>query len=126
MKRYDLSVMIRGTSDVEEFPELDTGDRDIVIEKTRHSAFIRTELELLLHRQGVDALVLSGAFVDGCVGLTSIDAYERDFRVTLAREATVSVDKKRGDAMLSFLENEFEIAQLDNRGILELIGNGTA
>ena len=69
---------------------------------------------------------MTGAFVDGCVSLTAIDAHARDSGVLIAKDATLSLSEYRGPAMLSLLEHEFEIAQLDNEALLEQIGNGTA
>ena len=123
MKRDNLSVMIEGTPDVEEFPELLTHETDIVVEKTRHSAFIRTGLEQRLRDHQVDTLVVGGAFADACVGLTAIEAYERDFGVAIASEATLSLSEYHGPAMLSLLEHEFEVSQLDNSAVLRLIAN---
>ena len=87
----------------------------------RHSAFIRTDLEALLRGLGIDSLVAAGAFVDGCVGLTADDAYERDLRVLLAGEAVESVDESRGAAMLGFLAHEFETTRLSTEAITELL-----
>jgi nicotinamidase-related amidase len=109
MREANTDVLIEGTRDVEDVDGLRLPSAAASVFKTRHSAFIRTELEAMLRRVGVDSLLLAGAFVDGCVGLTAIDSHERDFRVRIARDAVVSVDDGQGEAMLRFLNAEFAI-----------------
>ena len=121
MKKGDFAVMIEGTRDVEELPELKTFDTDTVVIKTRHSSFIRTGFEQVLRELGVDTLVLTGAFIDGCVGLTAIDAHERDFSVVLARDAILGLRNSLADAMLELLRDEFEIKSLSDAKVEELV-----
>jgi nicotinamidase-related amidase len=121
MKRHDRSAMVEGTTDAEEHPEVHTFDTDVVITKTRHSAFIRTELECILRKMHVDSVVLVGFSTNACVGLTAIEAYERDFDVILAQDAILGCDQCRGESMLRVLHNEFAFDPLPSRKIMEEI-----
>jgi nicotinamidase-related amidase len=118
MKRNKKTSLVEGTADAEEFPEVHTFDTDVVLIKTRHSAFIRTDLERVLREVQVDTVVLAGFSTNACVGLTAIDAYERDFDVILARDAILGCDRARADLMLRMLHNEFAFEPLPSRAIM--------
>lgn len=120
MKKGNFAVMIEDTPDVEELPEVKHFDTSLTVIKTRHSAFIRTDFEQVLRQQGVDTLVLTGAFIDGCVGLTAIDAHERDFSVVLARDAILGLRSPLADAVLELLREEFAIESLSNAEVEEM------
>lgn len=74
-------------------PEVEIPDRikpepgDIVIDKRRWSAFFGTDLEIVLHRMGIEELVVCGVVTDGCVMTTVYDAFFRDYRVSLVKDA---------------------------------------
>jgi len=121
MRRHDRSAMVEGTRDAEEHPNVHTFDTDVMITKTRHSAFIRTELESVLRKMHIDTLVLAGFSTNACVGLTAIEAYERDFDVIIAQDAILGCDQARGDLMLQVLKNEFAFEPQSNRAIMEEI-----
>jgi nicotinamidase-related amidase len=109
MRRDDSAVLIEGTPDVEDVDGLRLPAAMDCVVKTRHSTFIRTDFEATLRGAGITSLLLCGAFIDGCVGLTAIDASERDFQVRIAGDAAISVDDNQGKAMLRFLDSEFGI-----------------
>ena len=119
MKRHNEAHLLEGTEEAEEHPEVHRFDADVVVEKTRHSAFIRTELESILRGMGVDALVLAGFAINGCVGLTAIEAYERDFHVLLARDAILGHTESSASLMLKYLHDEFGIEPIASSAIME-------
>ena len=112
-------TVTEGTWEAERHPDVHSYDTDVVLTKTRASAFIRTELEDLLRERAVDTVVLAGFAFNRCVGLTAIDAWERDFRVVLAGEAIVGSNVADGDLMLGYLKKAFEIEPLSNAEMME-------
>jgi nicotinamidase-related amidase len=118
MRQASAPVLINGTLDVEDIDGLRLPTPLASVLKTRHSAFVRTELESILKNAGVGSLLLAGAFIDGCVGLTAIDGYERDFLVRIAGDAVASVDDSQGTAMLRFLNAEFDIPTIPTHALL--------
>ncbi|MFI6984093.1 cysteine hydrolase family protein [Embleya sp. NPDC050154] len=66
---------------------LDRRPEDHEVVKPRFSAFHRTGLEQLLARLGVTTLVLAGVRTDFCVESTVRDAFFRDLRAVVARDA---------------------------------------
>jgi len=121
MREHRTGRMIEGTREAEGHPDVHTCDADVVLTKTRHSAFIRTELEHLLGEREVDTVVLAGFSTNACVGLTAIDAWERDFRIMLAGEAILGTNLDEGDLMQVYLRKRFEIEPLSNAEIMEAV-----
>ena len=80
---------------------------DIVISKSRYSAFYGTELEQVLRQRGVRTLIICGVTTEMCVESTLRDGFFRDFRVVLAADAVASVDRARHAATLQTVECGF-------------------
>jgi len=110
-------TLTEGTWEAEAHPDVHRDDADVVLTKTRGSAFLRTELEDLLRERGVGDVVLAGYSTNRCVGLTAIDAWERDFRVMLAGEAILGTNLAEGDWMLDYLRRAFDIEAFSNAEI---------
>jgi nicotinamidase-related amidase len=121
-KRHDRWTLMEGSQDVEAYPGVHRLEADLVVTKTRTSAFLRTELESVLRGLQVDAVVLAGYSTNLCVGLTAIDAYERDFDVLLAGEAILGTQASRGELMLVYLRDQFAIEPLPQEEIMERVG----
>jgi len=120
MKQHNTGRLIDGTREAEWHPDVHVCDPDVVLRKTRHSAFIRTDLEHLLLDQGADTVVLAGFSTNACVGLTAIEAWERDFKVILAGEAILGTNPEEGDLMLEYLRRRFEMEPASNAEIAEV------
>ena len=73
-----------------------------VIIKTRYSGFYRTELESWLADDGIEAVALCGYSSDVCVRMTSIDAYNRDYPVTLLSDC-VMPERATADEAIEYL-----------------------
>jgi maleamate amidohydrolase len=61
---------------------------ELVVYKTRASAFFGTPLSTHLQRLGVDTLVVGGESTSGCVRATVVDAYSHGLEVMVVEEAT--------------------------------------
>lgn len=61
-----------------------------VIAKHRISPFYQTSLELVLRRQGIDTLLLTGVSTEFVVLSTALEAHDRDFDVVVLEDATTS------------------------------------
>jgi nicotinamidase-related amidase len=119
-------TLTEGTWEAEPHPALHERPTDIIVTKTRHSAFIRTRLENLLHELEVDTVVLAGFSTNRCVGLTAVDAWERDFKVILAGEAILGTNLADGDLMIDYLSQAFAIEPVSNAKIIKLVSDGEA
>jgi nicotinamidase-related amidase len=125
MKEHNTGRLIEGTSEAEGHSSLHTSEADVVVRKTRHSSFIRTDLERLLKDREVDTVVLAGFSTNMCVGLTAIEAWERDFKVILAEEAILGTSIEEGELMLESLRKRFGIEPVSNAGIRAEIAGTT-
>ena len=67
---------------------------DIVVTKSRVSAFEGTDLELILRARGIDTLILFGIATSGVVLSTLLAAADRDYRVVVIRDCCVDLDKE--------------------------------
>jgi maleamate amidohydrolase len=61
---------------------------ELVVYKTRASAFFGTPLSTHLQRLGVDTVVVAGESTSGCVRASAVDAYSHGFEVMVVEEAT--------------------------------------
>jgi ureidoacrylate peracid hydrolase len=75
-----------------------------VVVKTRYSAFHATDLEPRLLRMGVDTVVVCGVTTNVCVEATARDAFARDLRVVVARDACASTHPDLHHASLRTME----------------------
>ncbi len=69
-------------------PELGPKPGDLVITKHQWGAFYGTELDLQLRRRGIRTLVIGGIATNYGVESTARDAWERNYAVVLAEDAT--------------------------------------
>lgn len=61
-------------------------DSDVVLQKTKPSAFVGTPLLSYLVEARVDSLLLTGCTTSGCVRATAVDAFSCNFRVAIASD----------------------------------------
>ena len=119
-------TLTEGTWEAEPHPELRGSPTDLLVTKTRGSAFIRTNLEDLLRGLDVDTVVVTGFSTNRCVGLTAIDAWERDFSVVLAGDAILGTNLADGDLMLDYLSKAFGITPVSNAEIKNVVASQQA
>lgn len=74
------------------------------IVKRRYSAFIGTEIEILLRGLKADTLVLIGGLTDVCVHYTFADAHQRDFYTRVVSDAVGGSTLARHTASLDAME----------------------
>ncbi len=85
--------------------------RDLVITKSKPSAFFGTPLASMLTYLGVDTLIVTGMVTSGCVRATVIDAFSYNYRVVVPVECVADrsetshqvnlfdIDMKYGDVL---------------------------
>ncbi len=106
MKHHGLrGVQIEGSRGAAIVDELAPKPGDRVIRKWRPSAFFRTDLEVFLGVQNIDTLLLCGTSLSGCVRATATDAFMRDIRPMVVREAVADRSQSVFDA------NAFDLGQ---------------
>ncbi len=94
---------VEGTPGIDIIPELAPRPGDHVIIKRRFSAFLDTDLELLLRGLGVDTLLVTGMDTGWCVLWTCGDAYQRDHHVRVVEDCVACVYPETHEAALVIL-----------------------
>lgn len=72
------------------FPQVEVGERDIVVPKRRYSGFFQTDLDLTLRELGVSTVVAVGADTNICVLHTLADAYFLGYASVVVTDATMT------------------------------------
>jgi len=75
-------------------PALPVEPNDIVVTKRRISAFAGSDLEVVLHGQGVDHMVLCGIATSGVVLSTVREAADKDYRLTVLSDLCLDGDEE--------------------------------
>jgi ureidoacrylate peracid hydrolase len=75
-----------GTWGAELYSELEAAESDILVEKRRYSAFLATDVDLILRSNGVETVVVCGTDGSVCVESTARDAYMHDYHVVVPRD----------------------------------------
>lgn len=99
------SIQIEGSHGAAIIDELRPEPGDRIVRKWRPSAFFRTDLEVFLGVAQIDTLLICGTSVSGCVRATAVDAFMRDIRPMIVREAVAD----RSEAVLQ--ANLFDLDQ---------------
>ena len=104
MKRESIRMFIKGTRGPLILDELVRCESDIEIVKKRYSMFYGTDLESLLRDLETSSLILAGVNSHACIRTAAIDAYQRDYPVTIARECVASKDLNHHEITMDYLD----------------------
>ncbi len=113
----ETGAMVRDTWDGALIDELEPAAGEVVIDKTRYSAFVGTDFGERLADLGVDVLIVCGVTTEICVESTVRDAFARDIRIFVPSDATAAADAQRHEDALRVIAYGFgtvtTIAELD-------------
>jgi isochorismate hydrolase len=96
-----------GSSEWELIDGLKPENSELLIDKTRYSAFHETELDEWLQRTGMEELIITGVMTNCCCETTARDAFVRDYRVFFVADATATVNDELHLASLKNLAYGF-------------------
>ncbi|HEV2402684.1 MAG TPA: isochorismatase family cysteine hydrolase [Candidatus Saccharimonadales bacterium] len=106
MRKHHHLVTIENTKGCQILKELHRESGDYEVIKKRYSAFFRTNLDMLLTKLNINALIICGVNTHACVRMAAIDAYQRDYEVILATDCIDSYDKEHHSVSLKYLTRE--------------------
>lgn len=99
----DIDALAEGSWDAAIVDELAPADGDLVIDKSRYSAFYGTRIEPILTSLGVRSLVICGVTTNMCVETTARDASQRDYPTFTISDACAETDAQRHENALQTL-----------------------
>jgi nicotinamidase-related amidase len=105
MLEDDQGMALEGSTGAARIDGLDAAD--LVLVKTRDSAFHGTDLLARLRDRRVDRLVLAGVSTESCIAATATDAYAHDLSVTLVADATASPSEELHEQTLERLHRQY-------------------
>lgn len=100
---------IEGTSGAEIVKEISPQKKDFIVKKRRYSAFLGTELELLLKELKVETIHLVGILTNICVLYTAAEATMRGYNVVVYRDCVTSISSEDHSFALNQMENVLKI-----------------
>jgi ureidoacrylate peracid hydrolase len=106
-KGVSLENYCRSGSWGADFYHLAPEDGDYIVTKHRYSAFVGTELDLLLRSNGIENVVLMGVATNICVDSTARDASMRDYRTTVVGDCCGTYDQQLHDGTLENMRRAF-------------------
>lgn len=82
-------------------------ESDIILRKSRYSAFIGTNLDQILKNMKIDTLVITGIMTHLCCDSTARDAFMKDYEVYFVVDATATDDEALHVSSLKTLSDGF-------------------
>lgn len=95
-------------------------DKATIITKEQYDAFLDTDLEQMLKKQGISQLIITGVLTHLCCESTARSAFMRGFEVFFAVDGTASYDEQFHLAALLNLSHGFAVPVLTSEIIEQL------
>ena len=104
-----LNLCVDGTPGAELTAGIGAENGDVHIHKYRYSAFMGSNLDMLLRSQRIETVVVCGTAANACVGSTVRDAAQLDYNVVVCADLTGYSDARLGVVALENLDRHFAI-----------------
>jgi ureidoacrylate peracid hydrolase len=93
----------RGAEPWQLWPLLEVEQSDLIIEKTRFSAFVpgTCRLDDILRGRGIETLIITGTITNVCCESTARDAMQRNYNVVFVADGTAALTDAEHNATLS-------------------------
>ena len=115
-------ICVANTPGAQIVPALAPLPGETVVHKRRFSAFLYTEFDALLRRQGVRTLVIGGTQYPNCVRATAVDAMARDYQTVVVTDCCSAQTSEVAAANVFDLAN-MGVACVDLAGLPALLAS---
>ena len=102
MKDLGSAICIKGTEGESILEGLKSDTSDIIIKKTRYSAFFKTDLLSILHSKSIDSLIIGGINTHACIRTSAVDAFMNDYRVFIPEECVASYNQEYHEMSMKY------------------------
>ena len=110
---FDVPRCISGTWGAD-FYKVKPLPGETVVRKHRYSAFVDTELDLILRSQRIQTVIATGVATNICVESTARDAFMRNYYVAFVDDGSATYRKEQHDATLDNIRFGFgEVTRVD-------------
>jgi len=103
----EVAYCRRNSWEAEFIPEIQPGANEMVIEKTRYSAFFKTDLDARLAELGIATLIVTGVGTNVCVETTCRDGFMHDYYIVVPGDLVATTDNKLHHSSLMNLDRYF-------------------
>ncbi len=90
-----------------QFFTLEPQGNDCIVTKHRYSAFVGTDLNLILRSKGIENILVTGVATNVCVETTARDGYNRDYNVFFVEDCCGAYDEADHAATLKNINKYF-------------------
>lgn len=111
--------MLEGTWGAQIIDELSPEPQDYVIKKKLFNGFIHTDLQQVLFDLKVNTLIMTGWRTHVCVAQTAIEAFHRNYRVIVARDAVNSTTQREHEFGLDLMDANYGFQTCSCKEIVE-------
>ena len=97
-----IAAMTEGSKGHQLWADLEVQEDDLIVQKTRFSAFIQgsSDLEAALRLRGIDTVLVTGTVTNTCCESTARDAMMRNFRTIMVSDANAAENDEEHNASL--------------------------
>jgi ureidoacrylate peracid hydrolase len=97
------STFTRGCFGFELWPELDVRPTDLIVDKTRFGAFVRSSSNLhdILQERGIDTLIITGTATNVCCESTARDAMQMNYKIIFVADGNAAGSDAEHNATLN-------------------------
>ncbi len=92
-----------------DFHEVKPQPGDVVVQKHRYSAFIDTDLDMILRARGIETLVMTGIASNVCVESTARDGFMKDYYIVFTSDASATTSPDAHEATLRNIRDFFGV-----------------
>ena len=80
---------------------------EIIVNKHRFSAFVDTDLDLILRSKGIRTLIMSGVATNICVETTARDGFMKDYYIVFLKDCTSTFSEEMHNNTLKTIDHFF-------------------